>query len=531
MRPAEAKLLAVRARARLTPEARAAFDLALAGRSSGPALNKIPASVRGVLPVILHATGAKPEALRPVLRHCWITDHATVLASAGRDGVLKMMRAAKFPIPDDVPERVTVWRGAYAMKLRDAQFGLAWTPDRALACYYAVAYWPHTLGAGQIAHGPPILIRREIARSQIVFGEMVAGTEYVIDAPPGGEVDGDEGEWRETAWAKHRTLKTDGLLIPVMEWETKMGRRPAADQPALASVMTEDEIAAALPSASMILPGLWISDARTALQAKTLGIPTLNVREELVGQLGGIAILDEDGVAKAALLDRAAKWIAARWYENGSRNVLVHCWAGEERSPLAVVWFLHRHRGMSFDDAYALVLASRAVATDCRAWLEPGALSMSGDVEHASALALTGFWGAAGAGCIFMAQDTGRLLLAHRSAAVREPGTWGTWGGAIDAGETPEEAVRREARQEVGEVEIADLRPLFVFRKGSFAYHNFLAVVPGEFVPTLNWESQSYRWCEFGDWPAPLHFGLRALIEDEASAVAMRATGEKLAAA
>ena len=51
------------------------------------------------------------------------------------------------------------------------------------------------------------------------------------------------------------------------------------------------------------------------------------------------------------------------------------------------------------------------------------------ETEHRRALNQTGFWGRQGAGCVFLAQDTGRLCLAHRSSAVEQPGTWGTWGG------------------------------------------------------------------------------------------------------
>ena len=54
------------------------------------------------------------------------------------------------------------------------------------------------------------------------------------------------------------------------------------------------------------------------------------------------------------------------------------------------------------------------------------------DSDHAEALQQTGFWGRAGAGVLFLARDTGRILIAHRSADVEQPDTWGTWGGAID---------------------------------------------------------------------------------------------------
>jgi hypothetical protein len=63
------------------------------------------------------------------------------------------------------------------------------------------------------------------------------------------------------------------------------------------------------------------------------------------------------------------------------------------------------------------------------------------DSEHRDALKQTGFWGRQGAGCIFLALDTERLCIAHRSRKVEQPGTWGTWGGAIDSFESPEKTL------------------------------------------------------------------------------------------
>lgn len=140
------------------------------------------------------------------------------------------------------------------------------------------------------------------------------------------------------------------------------------------------------------------------------------------------------------------------------------------------------------------------------------------DAEHRSALQQTGFWGRQGAGCVFMALDTGRVCLAHRSAAVEQPGTWGTWGGAIDSGEDPAEAVRREVAEEAGYQGPSRLVSLLVFSHPSgFRYYNFLALVPQEFDPQLDWETQDSAWFEPGEWPSPLHPGMIALLRDPAS--------------
>lgn len=47
-----------------------------------------------------------------------------------------------------------------------------------------------------------------------------------------------------------------------------------------------------------------------------------------------------------------------QWLRDGKR-VLVHCHAGVSRSVTAVVWYLVKYRGMSWDDAHALVRRNR----------------------------------------------------------------------------------------------------------------------------------------------------------------------------
>ena len=137
------------------------------------------------------------------------------------------------------------------------------------------------------------------------------------------------------------------------------------------------------------------------------------------------------------------------------------------------------------------------------------------DQEHQKALNQTGFWGKQGAGCIIVAKDTKRLLLPLRSRHVQEPNTWGTWGGAIDSNEDPAEAAKREVQEEAGYDGNVETIPLAVFRKGTFQYHNFLAIVDTEFIPTLNWETQKFRWTELDNIPQPTHFGLQWILDND----------------
>lgn len=139
------------------------------------------------------------------------------------------------------------------------------------------------------------------------------------------------------------------------------------------------------------------------------------------------------------------------------------------------------------------------------------------DDEHYDALEQTGFFGAQAAGCVFFARSTKRFLLMHRSQAVLEPGTWGNCGGAHKAQEAPLAAATREGREETGYAGEMSMMPLLVFSKGDFRYSNFLAIVEDEFEPDLGWEAVGYEWVGFGEWPEPLHFGMKALFSDPGS--------------
>jgi 8-oxo-dGTP pyrophosphatase MutT (NUDIX family) len=135
------------------------------------------------------------------------------------------------------------------------------------------------------------------------------------------------------------------------------------------------------------------------------------------------------------------------------------------------------------------------------------------DDDHGDALQSTGYWGRQGAGAIVLSLKTGRILLPKRSGGVEQPHTWGVWGGAIDTDENPQNAVKREIAEELGYNLPMRLIPMYVYKDKDFVYYNFLAIVENEFEPKLNWETESYRWIRFGDWPHPLHFGLQALLQ------------------
>ena len=153
------------------------------------------------------------------------------------------------------------------------------------------------------------------------------------------------------------------------------------------------------------------------------------------------------------------------------------------------------------------------------------------------------YWGTAGAGIIPLAEDTGRFLVPLRSSYVNEPHTWGTIGGKLDTLdgeegyndetgrwvemtedpelEEPEDAAQREFEEETGSDLPVELIALYTFRDPAvgFTYYNFLGLIPEEFEPESNWETDEWAWVTLPELLAlePKHFGLKALLRDEPS--------------
>lgn len=138
----------------------------------------------------------------------------------------------------------------------------------------------------------------------------------------------------------------------------------------------------------------------------------------------------------------------------------------------------------------------------------------SNNESHKEALRETGFWGRQGAGIIPFCPTTKRFMLGLRSEECLQPLTHACFGGAVDDGETPEEAAKREKFEETGYTGKFKLIKIFVFESGDFKYHNFIMLVPEEYEPTLNWETKSTGWYKLDEFPTPLHFGIEAILAD-----------------
>lgn len=118
-------------------------------------------------------------------------------------------------------------------------------------------------------------------------------------------------------------------------------------------------------------------------------------------------------------------------------------------------------------------------------------------------------------GCLFLAIDTGRVMLQQRSAKSSHPRSWGFWGGKSEKGERPIDTLLRELDEEVGILpDVEKVYPLnkFTSPDKKFIYNTFVVAVYQEFLPVLNNESDGYCWVKLGNWPRPLHPGVKAQL-------------------
>jgi 8-oxo-dGTP pyrophosphatase MutT (NUDIX family) len=115
-------------------------------------------------------------------------------------------------------------------------------------------------------------------------------------------------------------------------------------------------------------------------------------------------------------------------------------------------------------------------------------------------------------GGIFLAKDTRRFLFLLRTQG-KTAGTWGLVGGKKEPTDnTAYDALTREIEEEVGKTPtIKKIIPLelFVSNDQHFQYNTYVLLVDREFTPTLNEEHSGYAWCNYENYPKPLHQGVK----------------------
>lgn len=119
-------------------------------------------------------------------------------------------------------------------------------------------------------------------------------------------------------------------------------------------------------------------------------------------------------------------------------------------------------------------------------------------------------------GALFYSLNTKRFLFLHRTGPKSNI-SWGLVGGTNENTETPWEGLKREIYEEIGSIDFKKVVPLesFVSNDNRFSFHTYLIVVNEEFIPQLNKEHDGYAWVSIGQWPKPLHHGLRNTLQNK----------------
>jgi 8-oxo-dGTP diphosphatase len=120
------------------------------------------------------------------------------------------------------------------------------------------------------------------------------------------------------------------------------------------------------------------------------------------------------------------------------------------------------------------------------------------------------------AGALLVAKDSGKCLVGLRSKICDSPHTWGPFGGSIEEGETIEEGLLRELKEEIGFTDKVELHESWLFERSNFQYHTFIGLVETEFEPKINEETDEYKWLtleELNDLPKK-HHGFAQYVEN-----------------
>lgn len=147
---------------------------------------------RGIVAVILWKARLPRPAFRAYLANVWGHDHSNLIAAAGTRRTLSaMFRYAEFALPNDLPERVRVWRGTSAMTLAQSRAGYSWTTNRDVACWFAMRFaeW----------NGRPLVLVADAALSDIALLHNDRDEHEAVLMRPqlGARIDGDEDDWRQ----------------------------------------------------------------------------------------------------------------------------------------------------------------------------------------------------------------------------------------------------------------------------------------------------------------------------------------------
>lgn len=151
--------------------------------------NVLENHLRGAVAVAMWRAKVPVPAYRVYLSAVWEHDHRHVIdAAQNRRTLGYMFRYAAFPLPAELPDVVTVWRGTSYLPIGEAKTGYSWSTDRDLACWFAMRFADH--------NGSPLVLTADIAKRDIaLFTNERSESEAVLMRPPAARIDGDVSDW------------------------------------------------------------------------------------------------------------------------------------------------------------------------------------------------------------------------------------------------------------------------------------------------------------------------------------------------
>ena len=151
---------------------------------------------RGVITRICYEGGMPKVAFREVLGSSWDSSHEFVMNAASSHERLRLMfKYAEFPIPDELPETIQVWRGVSGISAKNARQGFSWTTDRNVACWFAIRLDDV---------GKPLVITAQIPKRDVLYysNDRTENELLLLNPPKKATIDGSVEDWESGCLAR-----------------------------------------------------------------------------------------------------------------------------------------------------------------------------------------------------------------------------------------------------------------------------------------------------------------------------------------
>jgi hypothetical protein len=151
---------------------------------------------RGVITRICYEGGMPKVPFREVLGSSWDSSHEFVMNAASSHERLRLMfKYAEFPIPDELPETIRVWRGVSGISAKNARQGFSWTTDRNVACWFAIRLDDV---------GKPLVITAQIPKRDVLYysNDRTENELLLLNPPKKATIDGSVEDWESGCLAR-----------------------------------------------------------------------------------------------------------------------------------------------------------------------------------------------------------------------------------------------------------------------------------------------------------------------------------------